>query len=419
MTVHDMEQLAYLPDLGNPDTYVDGFPYDVFSRLRRQAPVVWCPEPAGSDFAGGPGFWVVTRHADVVNVSKRPDMFSSHVGGTSVRDFLGRDLAAVQQMMLNTDPPEHSKIRKIISHAFTPRTVQGMHDSIVGHARSVIAGLGDGGEMDLVTRFSAEMPLLVLAEILGVPAEDRHLLFDWTNRMVGFDDPAAGDRASYVSAFMELFAYSDNLTRNKRSHPTEDVWSMIVNAEVDGERLGDDDLDRFFQLLVIAGNETTRNLLNGFVLTMSQHPDQFQLLRDQPDLLPSAIEEVLRWHPPILQFRRTAVADVELGGAEIKAGDKVVISYASANRDEDVFENPDVFDITRAQNPHLAFGIGQHFCLGNAVARLEAKVLLGRLLERFDTIEVIGTPVRLRSNFVNGITELPVRLSGPKSIGAA
>lgn len=414
----EVRPLAYVPDLGNPETYVDGFPYEVFGRLRREAPVAWCPEPAGSDFSGGPGFWVVSRHADVVTVSKRPDVFSSHVGGTSVRDFVGRDLVAVQQMMLNTDPPEHSKIRKIISHAFTPRTVQGMRESIVSHGRSVIDGLGEGGVVDLVTRFSAEMPLLVLADILGIPAEDRHLLFDWTNRMVGFDDPAAGDRASYVSAFMELFAYADTLTQTKRANPTGDVWSMIVNAEVDGERLSDDDLDRFFQLLVIAGNETTRNLLNGFVLTMSQHPDQLRLLRAQPSLLPSAIEEVLRWHPPILQFRRTATADFDLDGAAIKAGDKVVISYASANRDEQVFDSPDIFDITRVQNPHLAFGIGQHFCLGNAVARLEAQVLLGMLLERFDTIEVVGDPVRLRSNFVNGITELPVRLSERKSIGA-
>lgn len=238
-----------------------------------------------------------------------------------------------------------------------------------------------------------------------------HLMFDWTNRMVGFDDPAAGDRSSYVSAFTELFAYAGELTKAKRANPTDDVWSLVVNAEVDGERLSDDDLDRFFQLLVIAGNETTRNLLNGFVLTMAQHPDQLALLRSDLELLPQAIEEVLRWHPPILQFRRTAVADHVLGGQQIRAGDKVVISYASGNRDEAVFERPDVFDITRAHNPHLAFGVGQHFCLGNAVARLESRVLLRMLLERFPDIEVTGPPVRLRSNFVNGITELPVRLN--------
>lgn len=400
-----------VPDLGNPNTYLDGFPYEAVAELRREQPVVWCPEPEAADFEGGPGFWFVTRHSDVIEVSKHPEVFSSHIGGTSVRDFDKKNLAAIQQMMLNLDPPEHSQIRKIISRAFTPRTVQGMFDAIDAHADRVIAGLGDGGDFDLVPRFSAEMPLFVLADILGIPADERHLLFDWTNRMVGFDDPAAGDRSSYVSAFMELFAYAHRLTQQKRTTPTDDVWSMVVNAEVDGERLSDDDLDRFFQLLVIAGNETTRNLLNGFVLTMSEHPDQMALLRRKPDLLGGAIEEVLRWHPPILQFRRTAVSDYELGGQQVRAGDKVVISYASANRDAAVFEQPDRFDITRSPNPHLAFGTGQHFCLGNAVARLEAKVLLAKLLQRFDTIEVTGPPVRLRSNFVNGITELPVRMT--------
>ncbi len=403
--------MTTIPDLGNPDSYLAGFPYDAVAGLRQHQPVVWCPEPAAPDFEGGPGFWFVSRHADIVEVSKTPEVFSSHVGGTSVRDFDARNLAAIQQMMLNLDPPQHSQIRKIISRAFTPRTVQGMFASIDEHADRVIAGLGNGGEFDLVPRFSAEMPLFVLADILGIPSDERHLLFDWTNRMVGFDDPAAGDRSSYVSAFMELFAYAHKLTAAKRKTPTDDVWSMIVNAEVDGERLSDDDLDRFFQLLVIAGNETTRNLLNGFVLTMSEHPAQLALLRREPDLLGGAIEEVLRWHPPILQFRRTAVADYELGGQQIRAGDKVVISYASANRDAAVFDQPDRFDITRSPNPHLAFGTGQHFCLGNAVARLEAKVLLAKLLQRFDTIEVTGPPVRLRSNFVNGITELPVRMT--------
>lgn len=404
--------MTTIPDLGNANTYADGFPYEAVAVLRRDDPVAWCPEPANANFEGGPGFWFVTRHADVIEASKRPDVFSSNVGGTAVRNLNPQDLAATQQMLLNIDPPEHSQIRKIISRAFTPRTVQGMFESIDAHAERVIADLGEGGDFDLVPRFSAEMPLLVLADLLGMRSDDRHLLFDWTNRMVGFDDPAAGDRSSYVSAFMELFAFARKLTEEKREAPTDDVWSMIVAAEVDGERLSDDDLDRFFQILVIAGNETTRNLLNGFVLTMSEHPDQMALLRREPDLLEGAIEEVLRWHPPIMQFRRTAVADCELGGQQIRAGDKVVLSYAAANRDPAVFDQPDRFDITRSPNPHLAFGTGQHFCLGNAVARLEAKVLLSKLLDRFDSIEVTGPPVRLLSNFVNGITELPVRMTG-------
>ncbi|MFI6321006.1 cytochrome P450 [Nonomuraea sp. NPDC050556] len=400
-----------IPDLGNPDTYLNGFPHEVFARLRRDDPVAWCPEPASADFGGGPGFWVVTRHADVTTAGRLPDVFSSHVGATVVRDVSPRDLRVQQLMMLNIDPPEHSAMRRIVSKAFTPRIVQQLQDSFVRHAHDVVDALGDGGEMDLVPAVSAEMPLLVLADILGIPRSERHLLFDWTNRMVGFDDPQAVDRTSYITAFGELFAYARELTRHKRAKPTGDVWSLVVNAEIDGERLSDDELDRFFQLLVIAGNETTRNLLTGTILTLAQHPDQWLLLRRQPELLPQAIEEVLRFHSPVMQFRRTAVADFELGGSKIRAGDKVVLCYASANRDENVFPDPQRFDITRTDNPHLAFGSGPHFCLGNSVARLEARVLLKILFERFPRIEVTGPPVRLRSNFINGISELPVRMS--------
>lgn len=400
-----------IPDLGNPDTYRDGFPHDLFARLRRETPVLWCPEPATAGFEGGPGLWAVTRHADVVLAGKTPSVFSSHAGGTFIRDSAPRDLREMQRAMLNTDPPEHSKLRRIVSKAFTPRVVQGMAESITKHAHDVVGKLGDGDELDFVEHVSAEMPLLVLADILGVPASERHLLYDWTNRMVGFGDPEIGDPKSYFSAFVELFAYAAELTKQKRERPTDDVWSLVVNAEVEGERLSDDDLDRFFQLLVIAGNETTRNLFNGAIITLAEHPDQWRELREDPALLPTAIEEVLRYHPPVMQFRRTAVADVELGGQQIKAGDKVVLCYASANRDEDVFADPDRFDITRTENPHLSFGAGPHFCLGNAVARLEARALLPILFDRFPTIEVTAPPVRLKSNFINGISELPVRLS--------
>ncbi|WP_063064656.1 cytochrome P450 [Nocardia violaceofusca] len=409
-----MTETALIPDLGNPATYVSGFPYDVVARLRRESPVFRVPEPATDDFAGGPGFWYVTRHADVMAAGKRPDVFSSYEGGTWVREVSPAELEIQRQAMLNIDPPMHTQMRKIISKAFTPRVVNGMMESIAAHADRIVESLGDGGELDWVQRISAEMPLLVLADILGIPSEERHLLFDWTNRMVGFDDPEAVDKKSYVSAFYELFAYARSQTAAKRANPTDDVWSLVVNAEVDGRTLTDDELDRFFQLLVIAGNETTRNMLNGAVLLLSENPGQWRMLREDPSLMPQAVEEILRMFPPILQFRRTCVQDIEFGGQQIKAGDKVVLSYAAANRDETVFENPDTFDITREQNPHVSFGFGTHFCLGSGVARLEGRLLLTKLFERFPSIEVIGEPVRLRSNFVNGITELPVRLSRGK-----
>jgi cytochrome P450 len=398
-------------DLGNPSTYLAGFPHAEVAALRRTTPVAWIPEPACDSFGGGPGFWYLTCHADVITAGRHPEVFSSYAGGTWVRDVSPQELEIQRQTMLSIDPPTHTRMRKIINKAFTPRVVAAMADSIDRHADDVVASLGVGGEIDWVEKVASELPLLVLADLLGVPGRERHLLFDWTNRMIGFDDPDAVDRASYVTAFQELFAYARNKTAEKRARPTEDVWSLVVNAEVDGEYLNDDQLDRFFQLLVIAGNETTRNMLNGAVVLLADNPDQWHLLRAQPSLMPQAIEEILRMYPPIMQFRRTCVRDTELSGQPIKAGDKVVLSYAAANRDEAVFDSPDTFDITRENNPHVSFGFGAHFCLGNGVARLEGRTLLAKLFDRFPKIEVTGEPVRLRSNFVNGITELPVRLS--------
>jgi cholest-4-en-3-one 26-monooxygenase len=351
------------------------------------------------------------RHADVMAAGRHPEFFSSEAGGTWVRNVTPQELAIQRQAMLNIDPPLHTTMRKIINKAFTPRVVQGMAESISRHADALVASLGEGGDIDWVEKVSSEMPLLVLSDILGIPSDERHLLYDWTNRMVGFDDPEAVDRDSYVSAFLELFAYARGKTVEKRTNPTDDVWSTVVNAEVDGQYLNDDQLDRFFQLLVIAGNETTRNMLNGAIVLLSENPDQWQLLRDDPSLMPQAVEEILRMFPPIMQFRRTCVQDTEVSGQPIKAGGKVVLSYCAANRDETEFENPDAFDITRTHNPHVSFGFGTHFCLGSGVARLEARTLLTKLFDRFGKIEVTGDPVRLRSNFVNGITELRVRLS--------
>jgi cytochrome P450 len=403
-------------DLGHPDTYACGVPYDAFARLRRHAPVAWVTEPAYDGFDGGPGFWAVTRHADIVQVSRHPEIYSSHVGTTFLRDQRPRDLAALQQMMLNLDPPDHAQLRKIVSRVFTPKMVNGMFKSVAGHARDIVSALEPDSEIDLVSKVSAEMPLLVLADLLGMPAADRHLLYSWTNRMVGLDDPAYGGRPAFLAAFQEMFGYADEQTEVRRRHPGEDVWSLIVNAEVAGRRLAPDELQRFFQLLMIAGNETTRNLLTGAVLVLDQHPDQWAELRANPDLLKSATEEILRFHPPVMQFRRTAVADVNLGGQRIAAGDKVVVFYVSGNRDESVFADPDSFDIHREPANHLSFGIGTHFCLGNSLARLEAWTLLGELFARFPQMRVVGPPQRFRSNFINGYRELPVAL-GPAAWG--
>ncbi|WP_370178912.1 cytochrome P450 [Rhodococcus wratislaviensis] len=397
-------------DLGSPDAYSDGVPHQVFAELRRREPMAWIEEPAGDGFDGGPGFWAVTRYEDVMTVSKNPDVFSSHKGASFLRDQRPQDLAALQQMMLNLDPPDHSQMRSIVSKVFTPKMVRGMVGSITAHAQAIVDALPDNGEIDLVEHVSAEMPLRVLADVLGVPSEDRHLLYDWTNRMVGLDDPSYGGREAFLSAFIEMFKYSSAQTKAKRAEPGSDVWSLIVNAEVDGARLSTEELNRFFQLLVIAGNETTRNLLTGFVLTLSEHPDERSKLAADPALLPKAIEEVLRFHSPVIQFRRTVTRETELGGKRLQEGQKVVMFYVSANRDEAQFEAPDEFRVDRGAANHVAFGAGTHFCLGNSLARLEAKVLLETLFARFPDWRVTGPPDRFRSNFINGIKKLPVHL---------
>jgi cytochrome P450 len=397
-------------DLGNPDAYAEGVPYDVFARLRSEDPVTWIPEPPYEGFDGGPGFWAITRHADIAQVSRHPQIYSSHVGATFLRDQRPRDLAALQQMMLNLDPPDHSKLRKIVSRVFTPKMVSGMFDAVARHASDIVAALEPEAEIDLVEKVSSEMPLFVLADLLGVPAADRHLLYGWTNRMVGLDDPAFGGRPAFLAAFQEMFAYAERQTEIRRRQPGGDVWSLIVNAEVDGQQLSLDELQRFFQLLMIAGNETTRNLLTGAVLTLDRHPDQWEELRADSNLLSPAIEEILRYHPPVMQFRRTATADTELSGQRIAAGDKVVVFYVSGNRDETVFAEPDRFDIHRNPVNHLTFGSGAHFCLGNSLARLEARVLLQELFTRFPRMQLAGEPLRFRSNFINGYRTVPVAL---------
>ncbi len=400
--------------LGDPDTYAKAMPYETFARLRREAPVAWIDEPARPEHGveAGPGFWAVTRHADVDAVSRDQATFSSWRGTTFLHDPKPHEVPLLRQMMLNMDPPEHTNLRRIVSRVFTPRAVAELVGSIEGYAATIVDRIAPNGEADFVEQVAAEMPLLVLADVLGIPGSDRHLLFDWTNRLIGYDDPEfGGDEKQFRSAFAEMFAYAAEETEKKRATPGDDVWSRIVNAEVDGERLTPGELDRFFQLLVVAGNETTRNHLTGGLYALSLHPDQWARLRRDPDLLPRALDEVLRWWPPVIQFRRTATKDTTLAGQPIAEGDKVVIFYASANRDETVFDDPDRFNIDRDPIPHLSFGIGPHFCLGATLAKLEARVMLTELFRRLPDLEVAGAPERLRSNFINGIRHLPVRFT--------
>ena len=325
-------------DFGDFELYANGIPYDLFAQYRRNAPVHWVDEPARGKFPGGTGYWAVFRHADVQFVSRHPEIFSSALGGTTLRDLRPKDLEVVRHMMLNMDPPKHSKLRKIVNRVFTPQVIGQLKTSIEDHAREVVDGIAEKGSVDFLKEVAAEMPLLVLADIFGFPSEDRNLLHRWTDTMIAYDDPDAGpaEAAAIIATVKEMFGYASGKTAEKRAKPGNDVWSLIANAEVDGEQLSQGQLDRFFQLLVIAGNETTRSLISGGMQLLTQYPDQRALLLNDTSLLPAAIEEMLRFAPPVIQFRRTAAVDTELGGQKIAKGDKVVIFYASANRDETV-----------------------------------------------------------------------------------
>ncbi len=400
-------------DLVSPDVFVAGVPHHMFKVLRAEAPVFWHPE------VEGPGFWAITKYHDVVAISKNPATFSSNRRTALLPEMPQPQLDNQRLMMLNLDPPQHNKVRNLVNKGFTPRMVARLEPRIREITAAIIDRIAPKGACDFVTEIAAELPLQVIVEMLGVPMEDRHLVFDWSNRMIGFDDPeyqTTPEDGEIAAA--ELYAYANQLARERRQHPRDDLVTVLLNAEVDGERLSELEFDLFFLLLSVAGNETTRNLISGGMLALLEHPDQRDRLLADPSLLPSAVEEMLRWVSPVMHFRRTATCDTEIRGQKIRENDKIVMFYPSANRDEEIFPDADVFDITRHPNEHLAFGIGQHFCLGAKLARLEIRVMFEELLRRLPDIELAGPVRRLRSNFINGIKAMPVRFTAERALGA-
>jgi cholest-4-en-3-one 26-monooxygenase len=323
-------------------------------------------------------------------------------------------------MMLNMDPPLHTRYRRLVNKGFTPRMVRDLEESIHRSTDAIIDSVIEQGEADFVTQLSAELPLQVIAELLGVPHEDRHRMFDWSNRMVGSEDPEYQAQAEMaLTAAMELYAYAAELFGKKRIDPRADLMSVLTGVEFEGEGLSELELELFFLLLTVAGNETTRNLMSGAMHAFFQHPAQWQRLLDDRSLLPSAADEMLRFVSPVMNFRRTAMCDVELSGTTIAAGDKVVFFHASANRDEDVFADPDTFDIGRDPNPHIAFGAGgPHFCLGANLARMEIRVMFEHLLDRMPDIRQDGAVQRLQSQFINGVKHLPVAFTPSARFGS-
>ena len=402
-------------DLIDGRNFVAGVPHEWFRRLRAEAPVYWHPEAA----AHRGGFWTVTDYDDCVTVNRDWERFSSYKHSALFTDMDDDQLAQQRMMMLNMDPTMHTRYRRLVNKGFTPKLVRDLEQQIVGYADGIIDAVCERGTADFVEEISAELPLLVIAELLGVPQEDRRKVFDWSNRMIGSEDPEYQiEGVDSGEAAMAVFSYAEELAAARRLEPRQDLVSTLINAEVEGEKLDQLELDLFFMLLIVAGNETTRNLMSGAMSAFFDHPDQWEKLRQDRSLLPGAVEEMLRFVTPVMHFRRTVVADTELGGQALQEGDKIVFWHTSANRDESVFTDPDTFDIARSPNNHIAFGGGgPHFCLGANLARMEIMVMFDRLLDRIPDIRLDGEVQRLQSNFINGTKHIPVAFAPSAPIG--
>ena len=406
------------PGVFDPRVFARGVPHEEFRRLRDTVPVCWQPETEVLGWPAGPGYWAVTRYADVRHVLRTPEVYSSWLGATQIRDPDPGDLDFIRRMILNMDPPEHNRLRRIVTAAFTRRRLERLTDQVTERARALLAPAVAAGRCDLPAEVTDDFPLANLSDLLGVPEADRHLLLRWTNRVIGYQDPEhaelvtdAGGRPvnpRSPAALADMFSYARSLAADKRRHPADDLMTALASASVAGRSLDDAELAMFFFLLVIAGNDTVRSALPGGVLALAQHPQAYRRLSASPGLLPGAIEEMLRWHPPVLSFRRTASQHTELAGQAIRRGDKVVVYHVSAHYDERAFADPFRFDITRQPNDHLAFGQGPHLCLGAHFARLQLRAFFTELLRLAPRVELDGEPVRLTSNFINGLTHLPV-----------
>ncbi len=405
-------------DLANPDNFVEGVPFEWFRRLRQEAPVAWHREPGPNA-----GFWAVTRYDDLVSIHMDWATFSSEIGAVSLEE-LDPEQLDIRRSMLETDPPRHTKLRSICAKRFSARGVGRYEDWIRDVARDVLdAALAGDETFDFVGAISRELPIRFLCSIFTVPQEDAPQLISWGDKMIANQDHELSaavidkvDTEAYrllpfrSPVARDVFAYADAQADQRREEPSDDVIQALVTAQQEGV-LNEREFHNYFSLLMIAGNETTRHTISAGMCALMEHPEQLRLLQEEPERIPVAIEEILRWTTPVLHFRRTATRDVELRGETIRAGDKVVTWYVSANRDEEVFADAARFDVTRRPNDHVTFGPGgPHFCLGAHLARLEATILFEELLPRIASIELTGPTERIRSNFVNGIKRMPVRI---------
>ncbi|MFD9044692.1 cytochrome P450 [Streptomyces bottropensis] len=398
-------------DFTDPDLLHHRVPLPEFAELRRTETVHWIPQAPGIAGFADEGYWAVTRHADVKYVSTHPELFSSTVNTAIIRfnDHIERDAIDAQRLiLLNMDPPEHTRVRQIVQRVFTPRAIRALEDNLRHRALTIAReASAHAGPFDFVTEVACELPLQAIAELIGIPQEDRIRIFEWSNRMISYDDPeyAITEEVGQQSA-MELIAYAMNMAADRKQCPAKDIVTTLVAAEDEGN-LASDEFGFFVLMLAVAGNETTRNAITHGMHAFLTHPDQWDLYkRERPA---TAAEEIVRWAAPVNSFQRTATQDLELGGKQIRKGDRVGIFYASANHDPDVFTDPDSFDITRDPNPHLGFGGGgPHFCLGKSLAVLEIDLIFNAIADAMPGLRLAGEPSRLRSAWINGVKHLQV-----------
>jgi len=399
-------------DFRDPDLYAKGFPHELFARLRREDPLHWSPE------AGGRGFWCVTKYDDVVAVSKNPHVFSSAraLGGHRIFDenevgIAGLGAEKTEAPFISMDPPEHNRYRRMLSPSFGPSQLALLAPMIRERVSALLDRLGDRRECEFVTEVAAELPIQVLAELLGIPQSDRLKLFDWSNALIAEDDPELRKSPEQLASDMgEMTEYAAHLWDQRVAHPGKDLISALATSRVDGEAMTKEQYLGTFILIIVGGNETTRNSISGGVLALSDFPDQRRRLLDDPSLVETAANEIVRWVCPIMHMRRTAAVDTELRGKPVRKGDKLILWYASANRDEDAFAAADRFDVGRDGPQQLGFGIGQHFCLGARLALLQLRSFFSEFLRRYPEAHVTSPPRLVRSNFVHGFKDLSVRL---------
>lgn len=394
-------------NLLDPDTYANGIPHDFFEQKRRDEPLYWQEDPNT-----GVGFWVVTKYDDLQYISKHPEQFSSAARTALAREMTEEDVMLQRMMLLNMDPPDHLKFRRIVNKAFIPKIVEAKLPHIRDMAKAIIDKVGARGDCEFVSEVAAELPLQVICELMGVAQEDRHMIFHNTNTMIGADDPdlsTTDDEGKMAAA--EIFTYGYKILEKYRNNESsgDNLIDMLVSGTVDGEQLNDDEFSQFFLILLVAGNETTRTVTANGMKLLIENPDQLQELVNEPSLISNAVEEFLRYEPAVMQFRRTAMENVEVGGKLIKKGDKVLMFYTSANRDEDYFSHPNQFDIHRSNaKDHRSFGIGEHFCLGSHLARLELRIMFEEIIPRLRNPKFVEKPNFMRSDFLNSMKTMPI-----------